>query len=122
MGKRWRYIYKLYKDGVLVEEGTQTEILAHHLTSPSNLYCCWKNKQKFMREYRVEREIREWKPKQNEEYFYCSHMGIIKDYFDINNFTCLSRFHAKNCFETKEVAKANYYDTEARLKRFYENS
>lgn len=75
-----------------------------------------------MREFKVERYRKEWKPENNEEYYYCSHSGVIKDYFDDENLTCLSRFMAKNCFQTREEAVREYANIEEKLKRFYVNS
>lgn len=78
-------------------------------------------KEKYIKE-QMKREKEEWKPQQNDEYFYCSHSGVIKDYFDVNNLTCLSRFKAKNFYKTREQAVSKWNETESQLKEFYKNS
>lgn len=121
-GKKGRFIYQLYKNGELVEEGTQEQILGDRYVNRNQLYNAWKHRQKFMGEFMVERIRKDWKPEQREEYYYCAHSGVIKDYFDFNNLTCLARFMAKNCFRTREEAVREYPNIEEKLKRFYVNS
>lgn len=121
-GKRNRFIYQLFKDGVLVEEGTQDEILGDRFINRNQLYNAWKHKQKFEGEYMVERIRKDWKPEDNEEYWYCSLRGVFKDYFSKKSILCLMRFFVKNCYKTKEEALKNTDDLYLKLIKFYENS
>lgn len=121
-GKKDRFIYQLWKDGIKVDEGTSSYLADKYITGTSNIYQCYKLHQKYIREFDVTRYYKDWKPEQNEEYWYCTRKGVFSAYFDIENYTDLARYWVKNCFQTKEKAQEEYPVIVNALRSMYFNS
>lgn len=123
MGKKDRYIYQLIKDGKVYEEGLVKDLAGKYYTSTGYIYHCFKNKQKLLKEFEVRRyRINEWKPVKNSVYYFVSHRGVLKDYFDEDNLTCLARYYCGNVFQTKDLANQHFAEIEHKLKVRYETT
>ena len=90
------------KDNKVVFEGTAKEVKSKYYISCISTYA--NNKELLMGQYRVEKALERFYPKEKEEYYYYSLTGNIpvRAYWDSRQGNCLAYHKAGNVFRTRE--------------------
>lgn len=122
-GKKNRYIYQLYENGVLVDEGSVRYLADKYWTTIDYLYVCYRDNRKFQSRYSLKRHSNNWKPNDHDEYYYNStNGGTVRSNFDKDNYLCLMHWFSGNCFQTETKAKEHKQQVLDKLTTYYQNT